>query len=55
MPNQCSSPSHTETELVVPEEDARLTPAEVLAKVRRLGLATPSEAAALIRTNRDGR
>ena len=33
----------------------RLTPAEVLAKVRQLGLSTPSEAAAMIREDRDAR
>jgi heptosyltransferase-2 len=31
------------------------SPTEVLAEVRRLGLQTPREAAALIRTDRDGR
>jgi antitoxin FitA len=33
----------------------RLTPQEVLAEVRRLGLETPAEAAAIIRADRDGR
>jgi plasmid stability protein len=33
----------------------RLTPKEVLAEVRRLGLETPAEAAAIIRADRDGR
>jgi antitoxin FitA len=33
----------------------RLTPAEVLVKVRELGLSTPSEAAAMIRKDRDDR
>ena len=33
----------------------RLTPDEVLAKVRELGLSTPCEAAAMIREDRDGR
>ena len=33
----------------------RLTPAEVLARVRELGLSTPSEAAAMIRQDRDER
>jgi plasmid stability protein len=33
----------------------RLTPKDVLAEVRRLGLRTPAEAAAIIRANRDGR
>ena len=36
-------------------EDRRATPAEILAEVRRLGLRTPSEAAALVRADRDGR
>ena len=36
-------------------EDQRSTSIEVLAEVRRLGLRTPSEAAALIRADRDGR
>jgi len=34
---------------------ARLKPSDVLAEVRRLGLETPAEAAAIIRANRDGR
>jgi len=34
---------------------ARLTPREVLAEVRRLGLETPAEAAAIIRADRNGR
>jgi plasmid stability protein len=33
----------------------RLTPRDVLAEVRRLGLKTPAEAAAIIRTHRDER
>jgi plasmid stability protein len=33
----------------------RLTPAEVLDRVRELGLSTPSEAAAMIRKDRDDR
>ena len=33
----------------------RLTPQEVLAEVRRLGLETPAEAAAIIRADRDAR
>jgi plasmid stability protein len=36
-------------------EDQPATAAEVLAEVRRLGLHTPSESAALIRADRDGR
>lgn len=36
-------------------EDQPATPADVLAEVRRLGLRTPSEAAALIRADRDRR
>jgi plasmid stability protein len=37
------------------QEDQPATPGEVLAEVRRLGLRTPSEAAALIRADRDSR
>ncbi len=37
------------------QEDQPTSPAEVLAEIRKLGLHTPSEAAALIRANRDGR
>jgi plasmid stability protein len=37
------------------EEDRPTTPADILAEVRRLGVRTPSEAAALIRADRDGR
>jgi len=37
------------------EEDRPAAPADILAEVRRLGLRTPSEAAALIRADRDGR
>jgi antitoxin FitA len=37
------------------EEDGLLTPADILAEVRQLGLTTPREAAALIRADRDGR
>ena len=37
------------------QEDRPATPTDILAEVRRLGLHTPSEAAALIRANRDGR
>jgi len=36
-------------------EDQPTAVADVLAEVRRLGLQTPSEAAALIRADRDGR
>ena len=36
---------------VRPERD--LTPAELLAEIRRLGLNTPGEAAAIIRADRD--
>jgi plasmid stability protein len=36
-------------------EEQPATPADVLAEVRRLGLRTPSESAALIRADRDGR
>jgi plasmid stability protein len=37
------------------QEDRPAAPAEILAEIRRLGLHTPSEAAALIRADRDGR
>ncbi len=37
------------------QEDRFATPSEVFAKVRELGLRTPSEAAALIRAGRVGR
>jgi len=36
-------------------EDRPLTPAEVVAEVRRLGLNAPSESAAMIRADRDSR
>lgn len=36
-------------------EDQSATPTEVLADIRRLGVRTPREAAALIRADRDGR
>jgi antitoxin FitA len=36
-------------------DDRRATPGDILAEVRRLGLHTPSEAADLIRADRDGR
>jgi plasmid stability protein len=37
------------------EMDRPMTPAEVLAEVRRLGLNTPEAAAAIVRADRDGR
>jgi antitoxin FitA len=37
------------------QEDRPATPTDVLAEIRRLGLRTPSEAAVLIRADRDGR
>ena len=36
-------------------EDRPVTPADILAEVRRLGVHTPGEAAALIRADRDAR
>jgi plasmid stability protein len=36
-------------------QPANLTPREVLAEVRRLGLQTPAEAVEIIRAHRDGR
>jgi len=36
-------------------EDQPATPTDILAEVRRLGVQTPSEAADLIRADRDGR
>ena len=36
-------------------EDRPLTPLELLAEVRKLGLSSPSESAALIRADRDSR
>ena len=47
-------------ELLAIVEDAvsaprRLTPKDVLAEVRRLGLRTPAEAVTIVRANRDGR
>jgi len=36
-------------------EDRPATPADILAEVRRLGLQTPGEAAALVRADRNGR
>jgi plasmid stability protein len=41
-------------EAAKPEPRRYLTPAEVLAEVRKLGLNTPDEAAAIIRADRDG-
>lgn len=37
------------------EDSHPTTPADILAEVRRLGVRTPSEAAALIRADRNGR
>jgi antitoxin FitA len=37
------------------QEAHRVTPADILGEVHRLGLQTPSEAAALVRADRDGR
>jgi hypothetical protein len=37
------------------QQDRRATPAEILAEVRRLDLRTPSESAAMVRADRDGR
>jgi antitoxin FitA len=46
-------------ELMAILEDAvapsRLTPDEVLSRVRQLGLSTPASAAAMVREDRDGR
>ena len=36
-------------------DDRSATPAEILAEVRQLKLRTPSEAAAIVRADRDGR
>lgn len=36
-------------------EDRPATPADILVEVRRLGLHTPSEAAAIVRADRDAR
>ena len=36
-------------------DDVPLTPAELLAEVRRLGLRTATESAAIVRVERDGR
>ena len=37
------------------QDDGPVSAAEILAEVRRLGVRTPAEAAALIRADRDGR
>jgi plasmid stability protein len=37
------------------QDDGPASAAEILAEVRRLGVQTPAEAAALIRADRDGR
>jgi antitoxin FitA len=37
------------------EDDVRASVADILAEVRRLGVRTPAEAAALVRADRDGR
>jgi hypothetical protein len=37
------------------QEDRPASPVDVLADVRRLGVETPSEAASIIRADRDGR
>jgi antitoxin FitA len=37
------------------QDDGPASAAEILAEVRRLGVRTPAEAAALIRADRDGR
>jgi plasmid stability protein len=37
------------------QENQAATPADILAEVRRLGLRTPSEAAVLVRADRDAR
>jgi plasmid stability protein len=36
-------------------EEQPATPADILAEVRRLGVKTPREAAAIVRADRDGR
>jgi plasmid stability protein len=36
-------------------QEERPTPAAILAEVRRLGLSTPSEAASIVRADRDAR
>jgi antitoxin FitA len=37
------------------QDDRHATPAEVLSEIRRLGLRTPGESAAMVRADRDGR
>jgi hypothetical protein len=37
------------------ETDRLMSPFDVLEEVRRLGLSTPSEAAVIVRADRDGR
>jgi plasmid stability protein len=37
------------------QEDRPATPGDIVAEVRRLGLRTPREAAAMVRADRDGR
>jgi plasmid stability protein len=37
------------------EIDRPMTPHDVLARVRQLGVSTPSESAAIVRADRDGR
>jgi antitoxin FitA len=37
------------------QEERPATPADILAEVRQLGVRTPSESAALVRADRDGR
>ena len=39
----------------VTKEDRLMQPAEALAEIRRLGVCTPNEAAAIVRAARDGR
>ncbi len=39
---------------VRPPTSRYLTPSEVLAEIRKIGLSTPSDAADMIRTDRDG-
>jgi plasmid stability protein len=37
------------------QDEPGLTPVDLLAEVRRLGVRTPSEAATIVRSDRDGR